>query len=284
MREGFALDTATGAAGGYLVPTVLMIENLIELLRAQIMLSMLGARTLTDLVGDVAIPSKATGVATFWVAESGNVTEDTALTFGQVLLEPKTVGTAVKFSRRLMVQAAADVEALLEEEIAEAIATEIDLQGIQGDGTGNKPTGIISTVGVGAQAFAALGNPTWVETLGLWSDVAAANALRGTLAWLAPPPVAANMMARDKATNAGRFVWENGRVMEFPAYATSQMPANKLLFGNYRDVLIGLWGALDLNLDTVTYGLAGGRRLIAHQDVDVKLRHAASFSVGSGGT
>ena len=44
------------------------------------------------------------------------------------------------------------------------------------------------------------------------------------------------------------------------------------------DLLIGEWGVLDLNVDTTTLGDSGGLVLRAFLDVNVAVRHPASFA------
>jgi len=46
------------------------------------------------------------------------------------------------------------------------------------------------------------------------------------------------------------------------------------------DVMIGLWGALDILVDPYTQSLSGTRRIVLHQDFDVALRRKESFCLG----
>ena len=51
-----------------------------------------------------------------------------------------------------------------------------------------------------------------------------------------------------------------------------------IFFGNWADLIIGMWGGLDLLVDPYTGSTSGTVRVIALQDVDVAVRHAASFA------
>jgi hypothetical protein len=51
-----------------------------------------------------------------------------------------------------------------------------------------------------------------------------------------------------------------------------------IFFGNWADLIIGMWGGLDILVDPYTGGTAGTVRVIALQDVDVAVRHAESFA------
>lgn len=52
-----------------------------------------------------------------------------------------------------------------------------------------------------------------------------------------------------------------------------------IVFGNYADLLIGLWGGLDMMVDPYTLGKEGATRVIAYQEIDIAIRHPESFAV-----
>ncbi len=71
--------------------------------------------------------------------------------------------------------------------------------------------------------------------------------------------------------------------------ATQQVPSNltkgtsagicsALLFGNFNDVIIGMWGGLDIKVDDITLGDQGGLVLRVFQDIDIAIRRAESFA------
>ena len=51
-----------------------------------------------------------------------------------------------------------------------------------------------------------------------------------------------------------------------------------IIFGNWRDLVIGYWGGLDINVDRSVHSASGGVRIVVMQDVDIACRHAESFS------
>jgi hypothetical protein len=51
-----------------------------------------------------------------------------------------------------------------------------------------------------------------------------------------------------------------------------------MLFGNWADLMIGMWGSLDLMVDPYTGSTAGTVRVVALQDVDVAVRNLESFA------
>ena len=51
-----------------------------------------------------------------------------------------------------------------------------------------------------------------------------------------------------------------------------------IMFGNWADMILGMWGGLDIMLDPYTHSTSGTKRVVALQDVDVAIRRVASFS------
>jgi hypothetical protein len=51
-----------------------------------------------------------------------------------------------------------------------------------------------------------------------------------------------------------------------------------IIFGNFADLIIGMWGGLDLMVDPYTGSTAGTVRVVTLQDVDIAVRRAESFS------
>jgi len=274
------MQSAGGAGkGAELVATELHAEMYIEALRAQAVVGQLGARMVSGLVGDVDIP-KQNGSATFyWVEEDGAAT-DSDLSFTTVQLRPKTLATAVPITRRIMNQSTPDIEALVMADIMRGQSLGLDQGALYGSGIGNEPTGIANTSGIGAIAFATPNSPTWAETVAFETDVAEANADANTMAYLMRPSLRGKLKTTEKASGTGQFIWQNGRVNDYNAAVTTQMNAGQMLFGDFSQALIGLWGALDVVPDRATKVASGGLVMRLFQDADVAVRHPQAFCLG----
>ena len=285
------LNVGTTTAGGHLVATDLLASSFIDLLRNRMRLVGLGATVLDGLVGNLAIPSQTAGASTYWVAESTAVTESEA-TFGQVSLSPKTVGMFTDYSRRAMLQTTPAIEALVRADLAGGLAVEIDRAGIAGSGAAGQPRGIINTAGIGSVAGGTNGAaPTYAHMVALEEAVSIANADVGNMAVFTNAKMRAQLrLTQVFASTNGAPVWaSDNTVMGYRAEVSNNVPsnltkgtavgtANAILFGNFSDVLMGMWSGLDLILDPYALATAGGRRIVALQDVDVAVRRAASFA------
>ena len=277
LRRDLVVGTAT--AGGHTVATDLAAESFIELLRNRMMVNAMGARSLTGLVGNVAIPRQTSGATSYWVAESGAPTES-AQAFDQVTLSPKTVGAFTDISRKLLLQSSLDVESFVRGDLAATLALAIDLAALNGSGASNQPTGIINTSGVGAVDLT--GGISWADVVELESDIATANADAGAMGYLTTAAMRGTMKTTLKASGVSGYLWEgNDNINGYRAMVSNQIPAGKIVFGNWADLIIGMWGALDITTDIYTGSTSGTVRVVALQDVDIAVRHAASFSVGA---
>jgi HK97 family phage major capsid protein/HK97 family phage prohead protease len=288
------LTVGTPGAGGHTVDTVLLAESFIDLLRNAMALTSLGARYLTGLVGNIAIPRQTGAATAYWVAESGAPTESQQA-FDQVAMSPKTVGAFTDISRKLLLQSSLDIEAFVRRDLATVLALEIDRAAIAGSGASNQPRGIINTSGIGSVAGGANGAvPTWANMIDLETQVAIANAAIGSLAYLTNAKVRGKLKTVQKvATYGNDFVWETmgngeGMVNGYRAVVSNQVPSNltkgsgtnlsAIIFGNWNDLIVGQWGTLDLMVDPYTASTSGTVRVVALQDVDIAVRHPESFS------
>lgn len=294
LRGQRDMTAGTDAAGGYLVGTDLMAADFIELLRAKLTLRALGARVLTGLQGNVAIPKLAGGVTTAWVAEATAATESTP-TIGQLGLTPKTISANTDLSRRLIIQSSLDVENMVREDMAGAIALGIDLAGIAGTGADNQPTGILNTTGIGAVVCGDPDGaaPTWGDVVNLETEVAVDNADVGSLGYLTNPKVRGKLKQTEKAANTAQFVWpdmpiEQQIVNGYRAMVTNAVPSDgtkgtgtalsAMIFGNFADIILGFWSVVDIIVDPYTNSKSGNVSVTALQDADVGVRHAESFA------
>lgn len=290
-RRDLTVGSATG--GGNTVATDLLSGSFIELLRNGMVLNAMGATFLTDLNGNIAIPSQ-TGTATaYWVAESGSPTESQQ-TVGQVTMTPKTVGAYTDYSRRLLLQSSLDVEAFVRADLAAIIGLAIQDAALNGTGS-DQPTGILNASGIGAVVGGANGAaPTYENMVDLAAQIEIANASMGNLAYLTNSKVASKLRKTPLLGNTvGVPTWtgsgDSAVVAGYNARITNAMPSNltkgtsvgvcsSIIFGNWADLLIGMWGGLDIMLDPYSGATSGTKRVVALQDVDVTLRRVASFA------
>jgi len=258
--------------------------DFIDALRNASSVMQAGARMLSGLSGDVKIPKKTAASSAGWIASEGGASSESEMTVGSVSMAPKTLGAFTDVTRQLMIQSSMDVEALIREDLAEAIALAIDLAGLEGSGSSGQPTGILNTTGVNTVTNFAGANPTFAEVVTLETAVAEDNALLGNLAYILPAAMNGALKTTEKATGTAQFVAEpGGTINGYQSIVTNQGTAGNLYFGNFADLLIGMFGGLDIVVDPYTSSTSGTVRVVALQSCDVAVRHAVSFAFGNDG-
>jgi HK97 family phage major capsid protein len=98
----------------------------IDVLRNASSVMQAGARLLNGLSGDVKIPKKATAAASSWVTE-GNPVSESEMTVSSVSMVPRHLGAFTDATRQLLQQSDLSIEALIRDDLAQAIALAIDL-------------------------------------------------------------------------------------------------------------------------------------------------------------
>jgi HK97 family phage major capsid protein len=266
-----------------LVPQNYRPGDFIDALRNASSVMQAGATMLTGLSGTVKIPKKSAMASAGWFTE-GSAASESEMTIGSVTMSPKTAGAYTDISRNMMMGANPSVEALVRQDLADAIGLAIDLGALAGSGSSGQPTGIKNTSGINNPTDFAAANPTWAEVVAMETAVAEDNALRGNLAYILPAGMYGALKTTSKATNQAIFVVDSdGTINGYRAIVSNQVTAGDLYFGNFADLLIGMFGGLDILVDPYTGGTAGTVRVIAMQSVDVAVRNAVSFAFNNDG-
>jgi len=275
-------DLSAGAleTGGALVDTDSAGQSMIDLLRNKLVVGQLGATVLDGLVGDVAIPKQTGGATAYWVKDSA-VTESQQ-TFGQINLTPHTVGAMTDIRRSLLKQSSPSAEMIVQNDLTTCLAHGVDDAAINGAGANGEPQGMVNVTGIGSSAVATDGSPTYVELADIWKEVAGDNVPIGRGGWLTETGVYAYGMSTPKVSGGdGGMIIENDALFGYPVVYSEVVAANGIYFGNWPDLIVALWGGVDLTVDPYTGSSSGTLRIVALQDVDIAVRHAQSFAYGS---
>lgn len=266
-----------------LIPQDFKGGDFIDVLRNQSSVMAAGATLLRGLSGSVVIPKKTAASSGGWIATEGNAASESEFTSGSVTMSPKVIGAFTDVTRLLLQQSSLDIENLIRDDLTQSIAIAIDLGALAGSGSSGQPTGVKNTSGVNTTTFAAA-NPTFAEIVGMESAVAADNALLGNLSYICKPADYGTLKTTSKDSGSGQFVVEpDGRMNGYNVVRSNQVTAGDFYFGNFGDLLIGMYGSLDITVDPYSLSNTGSIRIVALQTVDVAVRHAVSFCVSNDG-
>jgi HK97 family phage major capsid protein len=294
-------------AGGFLVP-LQALGGFIEILRANMVTATLGATILNDLTGiPVEVPRQTSSTLAHWVEENSALTES-EIGLGMLQMNPKALGSLVKMSNRSVRLTQPAIEQLVQRDIAEQMARRLDITALRGSGVLGEPLGIVNQVGVVTVDFdstavtGAATNPSWEGMYELEGVLEDADALKGNLGYAFAPAIKRQMSKLRAAAfatvdNEGDFLQTAPMtsanitaVLGHKFATTTQMPTNlgsstdqgEVIFGNWADLLIGMWGGMRLKAseDASTAFERDQLWVRAIMDVDVAIRRVESFTVG----
>ena len=285
------LNTSDGSA---LVTT--MYGDFINSLAIKAQVIAAGATVLTGLNGNVSLPRQTGSTTAHWLLE-GDEMKHSQPAFDQVSMRPKTLAARTNISRKMLLQSSVAIESIIRADLMRTLSLEIDRAAINGSGLVAEPLGILNTVGISLVAGGDNGAaPTYLTIAQMIAALENLNAAEGRLAFLTNGKVKSKLMVTEKATNSGLFVWEggtdgNGSLAGYPALSSGNVPSNltkgtaaktcsAIVFGNFANLLIGLWGG-GIEIETNPYqnfdtGEVGLRALV---DLDVAVRNPQSFCV-----
>ena len=251
-------------------------QDYIGALRSSNIVRQMGVRTLTGLSGDVVIPKFGSGLSLGWVGEEEAVPESN-MSFDAITLTPKHTGGKTEMSRQLIQQSSPDIESLIREDLSYLVAQNIDQAIIAGTGV-KDPLGILNTLGVLTGAIP----DTWAEVLALIQLIEDQNITN--LKWLGTSTTKTTLAGIEKSTGTGQFLYQNGQVGELPFNVSANMPANKLILGDFSQVLLGVWSEIDILVNPYAEPAysRGGVQVRAMATCDVAVRHPKAFLVATG--
>lgn len=277
-------QTATDAAsGGNLVGNVTI--GTIPALRNDMHVARMGAQILDfdaiENVGMVEIPRVSTGAQVEHLGET-ETSAGSALNVDQLTMVPHRTFAKLVYSRRLFSQTGGGVDVILEADMHGALGEDIDKMALIGTGTDDQPAGVLNQPGVPEVTFS--GAPTWAKVL----DIEKACAIRagGSYGFITTGDVRKAWKETAKVSGSDRFIWEKGRdgdpagygeVAGYHAAATDNMTGDKVAFGNWKNLLIGIYGAIDVLPDPYSLINQGKLALNCTLYYDIGLRHSESF-------
>lgn len=240
--------------------------NILEPLRANLVMAQAGATIMSGLVGNVSIPMYD-GTTVGWEGEI-DPAKDGAGKFSEIELSPKRLTAVVEVSKQFLIQDSVNAEEMLRNDIVKAISNELEAT-VLGDaaGTNKKPAGIF----YGATAATL----DYDGTVDMEESLEEAN-VYGEYTYIVSPKAKAALRKAKKGDNG--FVMEDGEVNGIKVLCTSA--AKGVVLGNFSEYVIAQWGAIDLTVDPYTKAADGKVRLVINAYFDAKPRRSEAFVAG----
>lgn len=287
-----ALSTGTDTSGGYAVPSLVMPGILEALVPASALLTAgagivplnEGAKSFTTAAVD-SIPNAG------WRLESGVVPESNPA-FRAVVTVPHSLSFFIKVSRELLMDAP-NMNAVLNQTIAQAFAKELDRAGLIGTGTAPEPRGLLNTANVQSVTNGANGaSLVTTRYANLFSGV------QSLLQADAPMPTAFIMSPRTKvgfaalADTLTQPLELPAMLANIPMIATSQISnaltvgtstdCSQIFMGDFTRFAFMMRESIHIQLADQLFAGTGEIGFFCHVRADVAVQYPKAFAVVTG--
>jgi HK97 family phage major capsid protein len=285
-----------GAEGGYNIQT--SVGSIIDVLLPRTVLRGLGVQQLSNLVGNLDLPTASTLPSAGWNTENGTATEKSPA-FSKVTFSPKRLAAYIQVSNQLMLQSSNSIDAYVRNWLLQAMAQSMEAAAIKGGGS-NEPTGIIANASVnvvyagGAASNGTNANgaaPVWADVVNLMKAVENANG--EGVAYLTNPLVKAKLQTTPRQSSGveGNFIWPAGgaELNGYPVATSTLVPSNlskgtsstlsAAIFGDFSKMALASWGGMELTVDPYSGATAGLTNVVLNAYMDVNLLQPAAFAV-----
>ena len=246
--------------------------DLLTPLRAKNVLVAAGAKYMSGLIGDVQVPIMGAGNVT-WEGEVASAKE-AGYTFTSKKLQPKRLTAYVDISKQFLVQDSIGAEQAIRADIVAAINSKLEstiLGSAQGSTT--TPAGIF--YGQTPKKIT-----TFKDICDLEASIEDANVI-GECKYVMSNKAKAALRNMAKSTKSTQLVMENGEVDGTPVLNTSNVEAQNIAYGDWNNLAIGQWGAIDLVVDPYTLAKDGQVRIVINAFFDAITLRPEAFAFGT---
>ena len=178
-----------------------------------------------------------------WATEVAAAT-DGAPTFSNITLSPNRLTAYVNISKQLLVQDTLDVENVIRQDLIKAINHKLEAT-ILGDAaavTGQQPGGMLYNVTPEEVS-------NYQDIAAIEAEVECSNVFGDNLKWVVNPKFKAALRALSLGGNVAGNLFVNGEIAGTPALSTGHLDDNLAIYGDWSNLVIGQWGAIDITVD-----------------------------------
>lgn len=254
--------------------------NLYEAFENNLVLAQLGCRVdvVSGLAGTVYVP-KYSGNTVFWLEDNeyDYQNKENNGEIGEVSFNPKTLVTTIDISKTLQVQND-KFEAQITNALAKSISHEIEKTVFGNHLPVNfKPDGLYT----GFTGSTVSGTITYEDLLEVENSL---DFVTNKSAFITNRN-GRKALRKVKVTDSQNSVYTDGKLIDYPVFVSSYMPSNLginedengIIFANWADYQVILFGNLDITVNPVTKATEGKTQIIVTSFVDFKPIIDSSF-------
>ncbi|MFY9579820.1 MAG: phage major capsid protein [Gaiellaceae bacterium] len=301
--ERRSLSEGVNASGGFLTPEILG-STLIDRIRNAMKVQAAGLTVVPMNFDTLYLGRLDSNSGVSWKTEGSPITASD-LTFSRVTFNAKTLPILVQLSRELFEDLSSEAASLIERELVQAIALELDRTLLRGSGVAPVPLGLVGQSGVTLTSLGASGRtPVWDDVVDAVSTCRNANVDPSAVLWNSRT---AQTLGKVKEST-GAYIQPPPVIDGIPRLSTNQIPTNltvgsssdcsEIYVGDFSMLMLGLRNNVGFALASSEVGGNGfGTRikvleeryadtlsvgLLTYIRGDVQVAHAAGFDIVTG--
>lgn len=285
-------STAGSPYGGYMQDT--QVQEPVDALRAQTFFDRVGATVLSGLSSSVKIPRLATSSTVAVNTEGGTLSGNADPVFGQESLDPHIVQGQTDVSKSLLATNVVGSDNFISRDLNFKLGDKMEALAIEGSGSSGQPQGL-KTLSGATTSVASGTNGTaysYSQLVKMTQDSSAANARLDSSRFLTSSAgfgkARRTEISSGTAMFAGSIDSGQSTIAGFDAVISNNVPSadtkgsgtnlTHFYFGDFSYMVLGLFGATEIQIDPYTQASKNLVRINATVMFDIAYTQPAAFS------
>lgn len=267
------------AIGAELINTDYLPQEFVTYLRPQLTLEKTGYYSIPVNGNAISFTVCTSGVAAGMYGLDGELS-GSDLRFVTKTLTPHKAGALVPINYSVLLQGRPEVDAMVENDIVNALYQIRDEQILNGSGENGQCLGILNTSGINVVTGAVSAGFTWGQMLSAENEIRKANVFSQNLSWVMNGDTYVELQKTMKDQNncfAG-FICENDKIKNFNVYVNNTVPSGTVLLGDFGEVAVADFEGLKLKVDDITYIKQQAIQVVAIKCFDCVVRRPGAFT------
>ena len=281
LHQRLLSGTINGVAqtpGGELIHTDYLPQEFVSYLRPQLTLEKTGYYSI-PVNGNAVQFAVCTGGVAAGMYDLDGVLTDSDMKFTVKTLTPKKAGACVPIPYSLILQGRPEVDAMVENDIVNALYQKRDEQILIGTGSDGECLGILNTTGIN-EVSATLSSDAWGACLSGINEIRKKNIFSENLSFVMNGDTYVKLSKTMKDANncfAG-FVIEDDKIKNYPVYVNNAITGDVVLVGDFGEVAVSDFQGLKLKVDDITYIKRQAIQVVAIKSFDCVVRRTGAFT------
>lgn len=274
-----AHSLGTNSEGGYFKNIDFRGDLLKEVIRNDTVLGRLGCTVITGLKGQVQLPKIVSGLTNYNTAENTAGTT-TYMVIGLDTVDGKRITGNTKIGRQQIENTDPSIpgfDELLIRDLYESSNVKLDYDGINGDGAGNNPRGILNQSGPAAVSLATI---NWKNMINFKRSIAKANGKKENMKWAYSVDVESALDITPKVAGQAIFLRDpDGKVAGYVGESSNQIPDAVASLGFWPEFFVLMFGTEKLIVADQPSHTSDEIEISLHRYANFFLRSSEAFAI-----